>query len=337
MNAYGLLETTTVDTTLNLPLGLTGETSGTITNASAGDATNSFLGASANGQFDIVVHYSGDPKYQSAFTSAAARWSQIIVGDILDFNSPTHGFIDDLLIDASIVSIDGPGGILGRAGPDELRPGSRLPAYGEMEFDSADVAGMFANGTWTNVILHEMGHILGIGTLWTTLGLKNGPSGDYIGTNGLREYRTLSGNPSAASIPIEHDGGQGTANAHWDEDRFNAELMTGFIEPASVAMPISRMTVGSLQDMGYAVNYAAADAYSLPGGSGGTPGTITGDNGNNVLIGTAGNDTIHGLGGNDTIDGGAGDDTAVFSAGLGNYAVADLGPRVTVSGADGGA
>ena len=87
-----------------------------------------------------------------------------------------------------------------------------------MEFDSADVAGMFANGTWTNVILHEMGHILGIGTLWNTLGLKNGSPGDYIGANALREYRTLSGT-------AVRDVGAGRArwrlrhrDAHWDED-----------------------------------------------------------------------------------------------------------------------
>ena len=341
MSAYGFLETTTVDTTLIIPVDLAdAAASGTTTLVNAG--LNSLDVASANGQFDIVIHYSGDPKYQGAFTSAAIRWAQIIVADIPDFNSSTYGFIDDLLIDASIVAIDGAGGILGQAGPDEFRPGSRLPSHGEMEFDSADVAAMFANGTWTNVILHEMGHILGIGTLWTTLGLKNGPSGDYIGTNALREYRTLSGNSSATSIPIEHDFGAGTANAHWDEDRFNAELMTGFIEAAGVAMPISRMTVGSLQDMGYTVNYAAADPYSLPGGptgptapSGTTGSTITGDAGNNTLNGTAGNDTINGLGGNDTINGGAGDDTALFSSGLGSYSVADLGLRVLVSGADG--
>jgi len=332
MSAYGFLETTTVDTTLSIPVNLTGETSGTITNSGA-TFTNSFAGASANGQFDIVVHYSGDPKYQGAFTSAATRWAQIIVADIPDFNSTSYGFIDDLLIDASIVSIDGPGGTLGQAGPDEFRPGSRLPSHGEMQFDSADVAGMFANGTWTNVILHEMGHILGIGTLWSTLGLKNG-AGDYIGTNALREYRALSGTAGATSIPIEHDFGSGTAGAHWDEDRFNAELMTGFIEAAGVPMPISRMTVGSLQDMGYTVNYAAADPYSLPGGPSGTT-TITGDAGNNNLTGTEGNDTINGLGGNDTIVGGAGDDTALFSSGLGSYSVADLGSRVLMSGPDG--
>ena len=120
MSAYGFLETTTVDTTLSIPVNLTGETSGTITNSGA-TLTNSFAGASANGQFDIVVHYSGDPKYQGAFTSAATRWAQIIVADIPDFNSTSYGFIDDLLIDASIVSIDGPGGTLGQAGPDEFR------------------------------------------------------------------------------------------------------------------------------------------------------------------------------------------------------------------------
>ena len=306
--------------------------------------------AAANGRFDIVVHYTGDPTYQAAFTQAAARWSQIITADIPDLNSSSFGFIDDLLIDASIVSIDGPGGILGQAGPDLLRSGSRLPAHGEMEFDSADVANMFASGIWTNVILHEMGHILGIGTIWSLLGLKNG-AGDYIGAHGLAEYRALSGNPSAASIPVEHDGGSGTAGAHWDEDTFNAELMTGFAESPGIAMPISRMTIGSLEDLGYTVNYAAADPYSLPGGTPG--GAIIGDSGNNNLVGTASADTIMGLGGNDTlaggggndlldggagndsIDGGPGDDTAVFTGNLLSYALADLGVRVTISGPDG--
>src|SRR5829696_348698 len=101
----------------------------------------------ADTDFDIIIHYSGDPKYQPAFAQAVIRWTQIIVADIPDYSG-----IDDLEIDASIVAIDGPGGILGQAGPDLLRPGTRLPAHGEMEFDSADVATMFANGTWTNII-----------------------------------------------------------------------------------------------------------------------------------------------------------------------------------------
>jgi len=44
--------------------------------------------AAANGRFDIVIRYTGDPTYQAAFTQAAARWSQIITGDIPDAYAP---------------------------------------------------------------------------------------------------------------------------------------------------------------------------------------------------------------------------------------------------------
>jgi Ca2+-binding RTX toxin-like protein len=305
----------------------------------------------ANGQFDIIIRYTGSATYQAAFTQAAARWSQIIIGDISDVtvsntNRTTYNLpatIDDVYIDAEITPIDGAGQILGQAGPVLFRSGSLLPYYGQMEFDSADVASMFSNGTWTNVILHEMGHVLGIGTLWDSLHLKNGV-GDYIGAHGLAEYRTLIGNAGAVSVPVEHDGGSGTAGAHWDEDTFNTELMTGYAEASGVGMPISRMTIGSLQDMGYTVSYSAADAYSMPGATGGPTG-VTGDNNDNTLTGTSGADTMQGFGGNDTltggagndsIDGGAGDDTAVFSGNLASYTLTDFGSRIAVSGPDGG-
>jgi hypothetical protein len=80
----------------------------------------------------------------------------------------------------------------------------------------------------------------------------------------LKEYRQLAGNPNAAGIPVENQGGQGTAGVHWREGMFKTELMTGYAEAAGVPMPISRMTVGSLQDLGYTVNYAQADPYTLP-------------------------------------------------------------------------
>lgn len=38
--------------------------------------------------------------------------------------------------------------------------------------------------------------------------------------------------------------------------------MTGFLNPA--LNPISRLTIASLEDLGYVVNYAAADPYVLP-------------------------------------------------------------------------
>jgi hypothetical protein len=217
----------------------------------------------ADTTFDIVINYSGNSAYQSLFDDAAERWEQIILADLPDVNSGAFGLVDDLLIDASVVAIDGAGGVLGQAGPDRIR-NSGLPYHGEMEFDSADVSAMFNNGTLYNVILHEMGHILGVGTLWDYLDLLNGF--EYIGANALAEYRQLTGNASASYIPVENSGGPGTAGGHWEEDIFNAELMTGYVESAGVPMPISRMTIASLADLGYTVNLAAADAFSLPGG-----------------------------------------------------------------------
>ena len=37
------------------------------------------------------------------------------------------------------------------------------------------------------------------------------------------------------------------------------ELMTGYVEKG--VSPLSRITIGSLQDLGYAVDYSAADSY----------------------------------------------------------------------------
>lgn len=215
----------------------------------------------ATGGFDIKVNYTGDQQYAAIFEQAAARWEAAITTDIPDYQSSRYGLIDDLLIDASAVYIDGAGSVLGRAGPDEFRSGSYLPAHGIMEFDSADLAGMAANGTLLGVIIHEMGHVLGLGTLWDTKGLKSG-NFNYTGANALAEYRVLSGNPNATSIPLETTGGQGTAGSHWSESVFGGELMTGY---ASGGMQMSRMTIGALADLGYGVNYGAAQAYTLPG------------------------------------------------------------------------
>lgn len=210
--------------------------------------------------FEITIDYSGDSTYRSYFENAAAVWEDVITGDLPDVASARYGLIDDLRIDASVVEIDGPGRILGQAGPRDVRSGSSLPFNGMMQFDSADLAGMVSKGILQDVIEHEMGHVLGLGTLWSTLGLKSGFN--YTGANAIREYSTLLGT-SATSVPLETTGGPGTAGGHWAENIFRTELMTGYAEN-SPPMPLSRLTIGSLEDMGYAVNYNAAEPYTLP-------------------------------------------------------------------------
>lgn len=208
--------------------------------------------------FDITLNLSGmSPAQIAIFQQAAARWAEIIVGDV-----PDVGSIDDLLIDGSLVAIDGVGGILGQAGPTAVRGGSFLPYTGVMQFDSADVAQLMLDGEFDEVILHEMGHVLGFGTIWDLQGLLlNGGTIDprFTGANATAAYNTRFAT-SATSVPVEGSAGPGTNDAHWRESIFDNELMTGFLN-SGVANPISAITIASMADLGYTVNMNAADPY----------------------------------------------------------------------------
>lgn len=46
--------------------------------------------------------------------------------------------------------------------PERLRS---CRATGDMQFDTADLSAMEADGTLNDVIMHEMGHVIGIGTI----------------------------------------------------------------------------------------------------------------------------------------------------------------------------
>lgn len=201
---------------------------------------------------------------QAAFATAATRWSRIITADVPSVIVDGET-VDDIIIDASGMAIDGRGGILGQAGPTRLRPGSFLPAAGVMEFDSADLATMESDGSLVSVITHEMGHVLGFGTNWDELGLRQGAgtvNPTFTGADAMREFATLSGGAATRAVPLANVGGPGTRDAHWREAVFGNELMTGFLNGGP--NPLSRLTIAALADMGYEVSYASADAYALP-------------------------------------------------------------------------
>lgn len=205
---------------------------------------------------------------KDAFKAAANRWSRVITGDLPSV-SVDGEVIDDLLILAQGEAIDGPGRILGQAGPTHLRPQSAgnfkfIPAKGVMSFDTADLDEMEQEGTLGDVITHEMGHVIGVGTIWTRKGLldRTDPSNPtFVGAGASKEYGKLRGSGSTP-VPVENTGGPGTALSHWRETVFRNELMSGFI--ANPNNPISRVTVAGLADLGYVVDINAAEPYSLP-------------------------------------------------------------------------
>jgi hypothetical protein len=215
---------------------------------------------------------------QLAFDSAKAHWERISYQDLPNASANLSlcggtgtTTVDDLAILIEIDVIDGPGGILGQAGPCLLRSGSNLPAVGVMQFDVADVDALINSGQFDEVILHEMGHVIGIGTLWeifNCLQLKSDGVGQledtyYSCSEGRIAFDSIGGTSYTGGnkVPVENTGGAGTRNGHWRESVFDNELMTGFLN-GGVANPLSLLTSRSLVDLGYVVNFAGSEPYT---------------------------------------------------------------------------
>lgn len=247
-------------------------------------ATTSFVvePESTSEGFDIELRplESLEPDEQAAFDAAVSKWESAVVrgvpddvvtldpGQCLDSEPGGTLNVDDLVLTVEITPIDGAGGTLGQAGPCVVSSADYLSRAGIMQFDSADVSDMLADGTFAAVVAHEIGHVLGIGTVWSYgRSLLNGAATSnpqYDGVWAMAEFSALGG--SAAQVPVENTGGSGTVDSHWREATFANELMTGWISP--VSNPLSAMTVSSLADLGYAVDRSVADPYTLPGGAG---------------------------------------------------------------------
>jgi hypothetical protein len=219
-----------------------------------------------NSEFVIDVRLTGGltAAQEESFHAAAKRWSRVIVGDMPAVRVGNED-IDDVVIYAQGIRIDGPEGILGRAGPVRLRYGTNIPAVGRMEFDTADLARMEADGSLQAVIVHEMAHVLGFGTIWDRLGLLLGggtANPRFVGPTAMKECARVLGAGQAQAVPVANTGGAGTRDGHWRESVFGNELMTGFIDAGP--NPLSRLTIASFQDLGYLVDLGAADEFALP-------------------------------------------------------------------------
>ena len=117
------------------------------------------------------------------------------------------------------------------------------------------------------VARHELGHVLGIGTLWHARRHVRDRSTEeevrdtYVVLPLAERAFDAAGGTSytGPKVPL-HQYGSGSRNSHWRREVFGVELMA-----PSAGAPTSAVTLQALADLGYTVDLSLADPYTLPG------------------------------------------------------------------------
>ena len=241
----------------------------------------------ADFKIELVFINRGTPSQDAVFIAAADRWMSILQGELgdVDFSSApvpantcvqgqaaVSDTVDDLRIYIDIKPLDGPLGTLGQAGPCQIRMTSQLPVLGFMQLNAADVTRLEQDGDLVNVILHEMGHVLGIGTLWgnfdtllvnPSLPSNTGADTHFAGAAARAAFDAAGGTAytGGAKVPVDNQADIGASDAHWRETVLQLELMTPQLQPG-ITNPLSAITAESLADLGYSVDSSGADPFT---------------------------------------------------------------------------
>ena len=224
-----------------------------------------FFDSFRKGDYDIELvfldHFTEHQK--NVLQYVARRWMAVITEDPPDYEFtqgwsgtcsdqsyeiPAGERIDDLRI--YMGTVDGSGQAVGYGGPSLLRQETHLPVLGCMSFDLSS-ANLLITG------LHEIGHVLGFGTIWDKLGFLQNLDGDthFNGPLAIAAFDEAGGSDhTGAKVPVQQMGG-----AHWRSSVFPGETM----RPGG-GLALSAITVQSLADLGCGVDVTQADAYTLP-------------------------------------------------------------------------
>ena len=233
-------------------------------------------------QIELVFVTAVTETLKAVFARAAEHWMTILAPtELYDVRARTRdcgedprfvrfAAIDDLMILVVVEEMARP--TLASAGPCWTRGRTGLPSYGYLRLNSAYIDEYERTGRLEGLVIHEMAHVLGLGTIiWEDLGLlKNPASGQtpppdthFSGPLAIAAFDDAGGTGYAgAKVPVENTGGPGSRNGHWRESVFGDELMTGWFYDRP--KPLSMITIQSLADLGYAVDVTAAESYRLP-------------------------------------------------------------------------
>ncbi len=203
----------------------------------------------------------------------AARWRSVIrsapggefvrlgVGDCRNA-VPVAQFITGVRV---LIKLDTlPARIAGLGGPCVVRS-TGLPLLGTVSLNIL-LYNNLSDRKLDDLIQHEVGHVLGLGTIWgrgTFAPLVDGDSSAtdpiFVGVHALAAFPKLgrSRRFGGRTVPLQLN-----VRGHWRGDAFLGELMAPALTTG--AQPTSAVTVAALRDLGWNVEPEAYDEYSLP-------------------------------------------------------------------------
>ena len=160
--------------------------------------------------------------------------------------------VDDMYLAVIVGPIDGNGGRFAEAGPDRLLAPNRIVAA-SIRIDPADIDTAMEEGIFEGLMLHEIGHVMGLGPLWDEGVHIEGSN--YIGTNAAQAWADLG---CSGPLPLNSV----KDNSHFNDNCLNTEVMTHKLRYGD-DLHVSSITMGALEDLGYSVNREEEDSYSL--------------------------------------------------------------------------
>ena len=219
---------------------------------------------SNSGEFNIEITFGQGSEGLSqqmadAVIEAAAFWESMITQSSFNGNHTLNIEVggevqaENVLASAAPIEVvnDANGNIMPTFGVSNINTNPNT-----VDFFSSDIQ------SFTRTMIHEFGHVMGLGTLWDDNNLIDPTTATYnANTNAGIAYGELLGLNTPTAIPLTNGEGEGSDLSHWDENIFSNELMTHEAEASGVSMPLSIMTIASLQDLGWNVDYSVAEFY----------------------------------------------------------------------------
>ena len=317
-SAAGVVTASASDGTLTLTAGTRGTATLTVTSGDPG-------GLEVESSFSVAVMEAGIGSYNidlisitpmtesqaAAYRNAAEKWMRVLAGTELpdmpvDAEIPVGCWdeisdrrvdrVDDLLLVVAVGTFES-STTIASAGSCRRHADSMLPWMGRIKFNERYLTEIEADGGLEEVVLHEMGHTLGLGSydwrqfdllanptltwLWIIVLHNPGEDTHFTGPLAAHAFDEAGGTnyTDGDKVPLENCRGSGSGDSHWrelywseevgDSNCREGEILLGseLMSPRynfGVRARLSNITIQALADMGYTVDASEAESYSLP-------------------------------------------------------------------------